>query len=666
MQRLRNTRASLPLMPMIRVSLLALASLWVLTGCQKHESASPESIVEVEGDVAIVGDWQTLFPEGETTCSDGSPYKFFVRQGASDKLLIYLQGGGACWFRQTCDPEMTPSYTLNVANTSYPYFGIFNFAKADNPFKNHTVVYAPYCTGDVHIGASNTIYPPVEEGQKELVIRHQGRANMQAVLDWTYANVKSPKNIFVTGSSAGAIPSPFYASLIADHYPDARVGQLGDGAGGYRRMNQATRPHEQWGTFNFINDEKGFEELNSHDMNYESLYIAAAQQHPEILFAEYDAAEDAVQKRFLALSGQKNVQLLDSLKANHQDIRAKADNFRSFIGGGTSHTVLQRPEFYTWAANGTGIRDWVANLESFADVENVTCVDCARESYVGVAIDPALQALWDSWEDPATQYVKPFKIFDNVYYVGIDWVSAYLIDTGDGLVLIDSLYGKWVPLLMNNIRAVGFNPSDIKYVINTHGHFDHAGGSAYLQKVHGAEIVMTAEDWAIARAEPELPQFYMPQPNVDIVAKDGDTITLGDNTFELFNTPGHTTGVLSIRYTVREGDNEYTAMTLGGVGLNFSGVARTETYIKSYERLQSIQNGTSVSLPNHQEMGKVFARRDLAAAQPSGAANPFVNPDSYKQDLSAFLTAAKVKLAQEKAGTAPTELEALKNAITDS
>ena len=137
-----------------------------------------------------------------------------------------------------------------------------------------------------------------------------------------------------------------------------------------------------------------------------------------------------------------------------------------------------------------------------------------------------------------------------------------------------------MPLLMNNIRAVGFNPSDIKYVINTHGHFDHAGGSAYLQKVHGAEIVMTAEDWAIARAEPELPQFYMPQPNVDIVAKDGDTITLGDNTFELFNTPGHTTGVLSIRYKVREGDNEYTAMTLGGVGLNFSGVARTETYIQ--------------------------------------------------------------------------------------
>ena len=65
---------------------------------------------------------------------------------------------------------------------------------------------------------------------------------MQAVLDWTYANVSEPEQIFVTGSSAGAIPSPFYAALIADHYTEATVTQLGDGAGGYRRMNNDTAP----------------------------------------------------------------------------------------------------------------------------------------------------------------------------------------------------------------------------------------------------------------------------------------------------------------------------------------------------------------------------------------------------------------------------------------
>jgi metallo-beta-lactamase class B len=157
----------------------------------------------------------------------------------------------------------------------------------------------------------------------------------------------------------------------------------------------------------------------------------------------------------------------------------------------------------------------------------------------------------------------------------------------------------------------------------------------------------------------------MPKPEVDIVAKDADTITLGDNTFELFNTPGHTTGVLSIRYKVREGDKEYTAMTLGGVGLNFSGVERTQTYIQSYERLQSIQAGTSVSLPNHQAMGDVFARRDLLAARQPGAINPFVNADSYKQDLAKFVAAAKMKLEKEKTGTAPSSLDALVNATTD-
>ena len=205
---------------------------------------------------------------------------------------------------------------------------------------------------------------------------------MQTVLDWTYANVTEPETIFVTGSSAGAIPSPFYASLIADHYTDATVTQLGDGAGGYRRMNSDARPHEAWGTFRFITEEAGFEGLDSDTMNYESLYIAAAQRHPNIQFAEYDAAQDSVQKRFLALSGQQDVDLLDALTANQADIRAQADNFRSFIAGGESHTVLGRPEFYTFAADGTSIRDWVAALANSEEVEDVRCVNCDQDGYI--------------------------------------------------------------------------------------------------------------------------------------------------------------------------------------------------------------------------------------------------------------------------------------------
>ncbi len=610
--------------------------------------------------------WQEVLPGGESLCSDGSAYKFLTREGDPKKLLVYLQGGGACWFRGNCDPAMRPTYNINLEQLRGYQTGVFNLDNPSNPFKDHTVVFAPYCSGDVHIGSSDTEYPGLEPDQPPLTIYHRGRANMQTVLDWTYANVTEPETIFVTGSSAGAIPSPFYASLIADHYTDATVTQLGDGAGGYRPMNSDARPHEAWGTFRFITKEAGFDGLDSDTMNYESLYIAAAQRHPNIQFAEYDAAQDSVQKSFLALSGQQDIDLLDALTANQADIRAQADNFHSFITGGETHTVLGRPEFYTFAADGTSIRDWVAALAKNEAVQDVRCTRCELDSYIGGPLPAPLSALWQSWDNHKQQYVKPFQIFDNIYYVGIDWVSAYLVDTGSGLVLIDSLYGKWVATLERNIRQLGFDPAQIKYVINTHGHFDHAGGSAHFQKQYGAQIVMTEEDWQIALAEPDVPLFYIPTPKRDIVAKDGDKIAVGDNEFTLYNTPGHTNGVLSIRYTARDGDNAHTVMTLGGVGLNFSGAERTETYINSYLRLQSIQDDIEVSLPNHQAMGRVFERRDRLKQRDAAAPHPFVDQASYRADIAIFINNARRKLAKEQDGTAEDPSAALLRAISDT
>lgn len=655
--------------PTFRRRFATLLAIFVFSACQPESttpaSDAPQSTGTPTEASATPTDWQKISPAANTTCSDGSPYSFFVRQGDPNKLLVYFQGGGACWFRQNCDPQMSPSYSIQVGNIDRANFGIFNLDNPDNPFKDHTTVFAPYCTADVHMGASDTVYPPVEEGQTDLVIRHQGRANVEAVLQWTYEHVPSPQSIFVTGSSAGAIPSPLYTALIADHYVNARIAQLGDGAGGYRRTNNDSRPDEQWGTFDFITQEQGFANLRPETMTYESLYIAAAQAHPDITFAEYDAAEDAVQKRFLSMSGQKDVALQQAIEANHADIRREVGNFSSYIAGGDSHTILGRPEFYTLASNGVAIRDWVAALANFETVENVTCAPCDIESFSGAAMPPAVEAMWASWEDRRSQYVEPFQIFDNVYYVGIDWVAAYLIETGDGLILIDSLYGSWLPVLLNNIRELGFDPADVKYLINTHGHFDHAGGSALFQKVYGSRVVMTAEDWQVAQAKPELAAFYMPTPRVDMVAEDGDTISLGDNTITLYKTPGHTEGVLSLGYTGKDGDDTHSILTLGGVGLNFSGIERTETYLDSYRRLQSMQDSFSVSLPNHQSMGRVFDRRDLLAQRQAGEAHPFVDKPGLSRDLASFIAAAESKLELEKAGNAPDPLAALQQAISD-
>jgi len=617
------------------------------------------------GITALPAGWSSFAPGGDTTCSDGSPYRFFVRPGDPSKLMVFFQGGGACWTRETCDPAGRPTYTVNIAEDYTPYpFGAFNFHNPDNPFKDYSVVMAPYCTGDVHLGASDTVYPPTEEGAQPLTIRHQGRANAQAVLDWTYANVPDPEQVFVTGSSAGAIPSPFYASLIADQYPSARIAHLGDGAGGYRRMNGDARPDESWGTFDFINQEPGFADLKPDGFNYEQLYIAAARAHPDILFAEFDAAEDAVQKRFLAIGGSKDVQLVEALTANHADILAAVPNFRAFIAGGSSHTILRRPEFYSYGANGTSVRDWVAALAAYEQVANVSCSDCTYDTFAGPGIPEPLQQMWQAWEDPAQQYVEPFQIFDNVYYVGINWVAAYVLQTSDGLILIDSLYGKWTQQLLRNMGKLGLNPKDVKYVIATHGHFDHAGGNAFFKAFAGARIVMSEEDWQLAEARPELPAFYMPVMPRDIVAADGDVIELGDTRVELFKTPGHTEGVLSLRYQVHDGDNTHTAMTLGGVGLNFSGVERTQSYIDSYRRLQGMQDSISVSLPNHAGMANVLERGAALAARQPGEPHPFVDAEAYRTGLAAFLDNAGAKLEAEKNGTARDPLEELTSVLS--
>jgi len=618
--------------------------------------------------------WQTIVPGGDTSCSDGSAYRFFVRPGnspastKSQKVLLFLQGGGACWNRQTCDPAMQPSYTRFIPEDFQPEpFGAFNFQQPQNPFREYTTVYASYCSGDVHLGNRDAVYPAVNDGQQPLTIRHHGYRNMQAVLHWLYNNVPHAEDIFVAGSSAGAIASPYYAALVADHYPEAKVTQLGDGAGGYRQLVPGIQPHEQWGSFSFLSGTPAFAALQPTTFNFEQLYIAAANAHPAIQFSQYDTAEDQVQKQFLAMAGSPVKSLQPGLQANHADILARADNFNWFVAGGTMHTLLRRPEFYAFGARGVSFVDWLSQLAQGKEVSNVDCQQCQQNTYGGAAFTGPWAELWQSWEDRQQQYVAPFQIFDNVYYVGIKWVSAYIIQTSKGLILVDSLYGSWVEPLLHNIRQLGLDPADIKYVINTHGHFDHAGGAAVLQHRFGARVVMTAEDWALAAQPPERPQYYMPMPQQrpghDLVVADGDVIELGDTRIELFQTPGHTTGVLSLRYQVRDGEQRHTAMTLGGVGLNFTGVERTKTYISSYQRLQSMQDGIEVSLPNHPDMGDVLLRAQRLSKRSAGEPHPFVDAEAYKARLRTSVANARAKLAQEQAGKTTDTLKALTNAI---
>lgn len=104
--------------------------------------------------------------------------------------------------------------------------------------------------------------------------------------------------------------------------------------------------------------------------------------------------------------------------------------------------------------------------------------------------------------DASAQTVEPYQAFDNVYFVGLCWVSAWLIKTSDGPVLIDTLYGEFTDRLIENIKQVGVDPADIKMVLLTHGHFDHVGGVAKLKKVlTNARFVMAEQGWKEAQED---------------------------------------------------------------------------------------------------------------------------------------------------------------------
>jgi hypothetical protein len=381
---------------LIAVALLALA------GCEPAGDVGPvpedgtlgqtgaddEALRLAEALDPLPGGWATIEPGGETICSDGSDYRFFVRRGDPQKLVVYFQGGGACWLGDNCSQHREPTYKISVAADEPERFrGIFDFHHDDNPFADYSFVMVPYCTADVHLGDSVTHYDVEATATlpaHRATIHHKGIVNAESVLAWTYEHFVGPREIFVSGSSAGAIPSPYYAWLIAEAYPDARIAHLGDGAGGYRWSDGvAANPVDAWGTLEHLARHPEFAGLTEREFTFESLYIAAARRFPGILFTQYDAAEDSVQKRFLAMGGGATTSLQELLAANHADVRDAVENFRVFVAGGDSHTILARPEFYTYHVDGIRVRDWVAALARFEAVDDVICKRCAAAEEIG-------------------------------------------------------------------------------------------------------------------------------------------------------------------------------------------------------------------------------------------------------------------------------------------
>jgi len=258
----------------------------------------------------------------------------------------------------------------------------------------------------------------------------------------------------------------------------------------------------------------------------------------------------------------------------------------------------------------------------------------------------AALAQGDDRHNPAVQRVEPFQVFDNLYYIGVDWVASWLLVTDQGLIVFDALYEELTDLVIDNIRQLGFDPNDIRYLIGTHAHYDHIGGAIRFQQEFSAVVMMTEEDWAMTE-EPAVFREY-PKPIRHLSASDGATLNLGRTRLRFMKTPGHTPGVLSTLFTVYDNGYPHSAFMFGGVGLNFSGVERTEMYIESIKKMQQL-TGIEVNIPNHASVADVFERRDMLAERQEGDPHPFVDPEAWTAFLDLWLRQAEQKLETERA-----------------
>ncbi len=224
----------------------------------------------------------------------------------------------------------------------------------------------------------------------------------------------------------------------------------------------------------------------------------------------------------------------------------------------------------------------------------------------------------------------PGQAFDNLYYVGSTWVSAWVLKTSAGLILIDALNNtkEATDLIEGGMRRLGLNPAQIRYVLVTHGHGDHYGGAQMLADRYRARVVASEIDWKMMETGLEFDsKVWDRPPKRDMAVSDGDTLTLGDTTIRFLITPGHTLGTISPVFDVRDGGRVHKAMIWGGTAFNFGrDMGRLDGYIEQTERMRRLaaQWGIDVPLSNHPAYDGTVAKLKARASAPSGP-NPFVS-----------------------------------------
>jgi metallo-beta-lactamase class B len=217
--------------------------------------------------------------------------------------------------------------------------------------------------------------------------------------------------------------------------------------------------------------------------------------------------------------------------------------------------------------------------------------------------------------DRATWYARPYRVFDNLYFIGTKIHSAWALTTGEGIIVIDTLFDYAVePEMVEGMVTLGLDPGDIEYVLISHAHGDHDQGAALLQSRYGAKVVMGATDWDSTLERPSTAAGGVPKRDI-AVGPDGTKITLGDTTVDVIATPGHTQGTLSYIFPVKDGNRTLTVAYSGGTAFNFERRAETfAVYRDSQRKMAEAARaaGATVLMSNHTEFDGAHDRVRIA------------------------------------------------------
>jgi metallo-beta-lactamase class B len=226
----------------------------------------------------------------------------------------------------------------------------------------------------------------------------------------------------------------------------------------------------------------------------------------------------------------------------------------------------------------------------------------------------------------STWYTEPAKVFDNLYFVGTKFHSAWALTTREGIILIDTLYDyASEEAIVSGLRKLGLDPAAVKYVIISHAHGDHVGGAKLMQDHFGSRIVMGGPDWD--DIEKSVNRFPDGKPKRDIVATDGQKITLGDDAVTLVLTPGHTPGTVSMLFDVKDNGQPLTVAYSGGTAFNFvNDVPHFDTYIGSQRTMaaRAAAAGATVVMSNHSEFDNAVSKIKMLPGRKAGELHPFV------------------------------------------